>query len=56
MFIIEVDVENNSSNKTYTAITLSKKEIVENPKSVLSSFVLSTTTLVTCSAINSFGS
>ena len=38
----EVDVENNSSDKTYTATTLSKEEIVENHKSVLSSFCLST--------------
>ena len=35
------DVENNSSNKTYTATTLCK-EIVANHKSVLSSFDLST--------------
>ena len=38
----EVDVENNSSEKTYTATTLSIEEIVENYKSVLSSFSLST--------------
>ena len=38
----EVDVENNSSDETYTATTLSKEEIVENHKSVLSSFGLST--------------
>ena len=40
----EVDVENNSSVKTYTATTLSKEEIVENHKSVLYiySFGLST--------------
>ena len=37
----EVDVENNSSDKTNTATTLSKEEIVENHKSVLSSFGLS---------------
>ena len=38
----EVDVENNSSSKTYTATILSKEEILENHKSVLSSFGLST--------------
>ena len=36
----ELDVENNSSDKTFTATTLSKEEIVENHKSVLSSFGL----------------
>ena len=43
-FLSEIDVENNSSDKTYTATTctLSKEEIVENHKSVLSSFALST--------------
>ena len=40
--ISEVDVENNRSNKSYTATTLSKEEIVENRKSVLSYFGLST--------------
>ena len=38
----DVEVENSSSNKTYTATTLSYEEIVENHKSVLSSFGLST--------------
>ena len=38
----EVDVENNSSDKTYNATTLSKEEIVEDHKSVLSSFGHST--------------
>ena len=42
MFISEVDEENNSSDKTYTVATLFKEEIVENDKSVLSSFDLST--------------
>ena len=32
----------NSSDKTYSATTFSKEEIVENHKSVLSSFSLST--------------
>ena len=36
----EIDVENNNSDKTYIATTLSKEEIVENHKSVLSSFGL----------------
>ena len=36
----EVPVENNRSDKTYTNTTLSKEEIVENHKSVLSSFGL----------------
>ena len=35
----EVDVEFYSSDKTYTATTLSKEEIVDDYKSVLSSFV-----------------
>ena len=34
----EVDVENNSSKKTYTATTLFKDEIVGNHKSVIFSF------------------
>ena len=38
----EEDVEYNSSDKTYNATTLSKEEIVENHKFVLSSFGLST--------------
>ena len=37
----EVDVENNSSNNTYIATTLSKEEIVENHKSALYSFGIS---------------
>ena len=39
-FFCEVDVENNSMNKTYTATALSKEEIVENHKSVQFSFGL----------------
>ena len=37
-----VDVANNSSDKTYTATTLSKEEVVDNHISVLSYFCLST--------------
>ena len=40
--ISKVDVENNSNDKTYTAITLSKGKIVNNHKSVVSSFGLYT--------------
>ena len=38
----EVDVENNSNDKTYTVTTVSKDGIGESHKSVLSSFCLST--------------
>ena len=38
----EVDVENNNSDNTYSAIILSKEETVENKKYVLSSFGLFT--------------
>jgi len=39
--IKELGINNNTGNLTYTPTSLSKEEIISNPKSVISSLVLS---------------